>query len=65
MSVVDKELPFALIDLVVSVVQALMGAIFMCLASGYFALTMPPLAAIMWGKLCLNPSADSLQWPAS
>ena len=39
MSVVDKELPFALIDLMVSVVQALMGAILMGLATGYFALT--------------------------
>ncbi|KAJ5622972.1 hypothetical protein N7490_011577, partial [Penicillium lividum] len=48
MSVVDQELQFALIDLVVSVVQALMGAMLMCLATGYFALTLPPLAAIMW-----------------
>lgn len=50
MSVIDKELPFALIDLVVSVVQALMGAILMCLATGYFALTLPPVIAVMWGK---------------
>ena len=49
MSVIDKELPFALIDLVVAVLQALMGAIMMCLVAGYFALTIPPIALVVWG----------------
>jgi ATP-binding cassette, subfamily C (CFTR/MRP), member 1 len=39
MSIVDKDLPFALIDLIVAVVQAVMGAILMCFVAGYFALT--------------------------
>jgi hypothetical protein len=65
MSVVDKELPFALIDLVVSVVQALMGSILMCLATGYFALTLPPVIVIMWSKSCLLSFAGILKWLAS
>ncbi|KAE9371145.1 putative multidrug resistance-associated protein [Stipitochalara longipes BDJ] len=48
MSIVDKELPFALIDLIISVVQCFMGGIFMCLVSGYFALTLPPVLLVVW-----------------
>jgi hypothetical protein len=50
MSVVDKELPFALIDLIISVVQTLMGGILMCLVTGYLALTLPPVILVVWGK---------------
>ncbi|KAF4634221.1 hypothetical protein G7Y89_g3892 [Cudoniella acicularis] len=48
MSIVDGELPFALIDLIGSLVQTLMGAILMCLSAGYFTLTMPPVAFVVW-----------------
>lgn len=54
MSVVDKELPFALIDLVVATVQTFVGAILMCLATGYFALTLPPVIFVVWGKKFSN-----------
>lgn len=50
MSVLDQELPFALVDLIVSVVQTIMGAVLMCLATGYFALTLPPVIVIVWGR---------------
>jgi len=55
MSIVDKELPFALIDLIISVVQCFMGGIFMCLVSGYFALTLPPVLLVVWGKHSFSP----------
>ncbi|CAI7580971.1 unnamed protein product [Penicillium discolor] len=48
MSIVDKELPFTLIDLVVSMIQTIMGAILMCIATGYFAFALPPVVAIVW-----------------
>lgn len=54
MSIVDKELPFTLIDLVVSMIQAIMGAILMCIATGYFAFALPPVVAIVWGKYLLS-----------
>ncbi|KAJ5182197.1 hypothetical protein N7449_012344 [Penicillium cf. viridicatum] len=48
MSIVDKELPFTLIDLVVSMIQTIMGVILMCIATGYFAFALPPVVAIVW-----------------
>lgn len=54
MSIVDKELPFTLIDLVVSMIQTIMGAILMCIATGYFALALPPVVAIVWGKYMIS-----------
>ena len=51
MSAIDKELPFALIDLIVAVVQTLVGAILMCLATGYFASALPVVILIIWGTL--------------
>jgi ATP-binding cassette, subfamily C (CFTR/MRP), member 1 len=48
MSIVDQDLPFALIDLIVAVVQAFMGAILMCFVAGYFALTLPPVILVVW-----------------
>lgn len=50
MSIVDKDLPFALIDLIISIVMCTLGAVFMCLVSGYFALTLPPVLVVVWGK---------------
>jgi hypothetical protein len=47
---IDEDLPFALIDLIVSIVQTVMGAILMCFAAGYFALTIPAIVFVVWGK---------------
>lgn len=54
MSIVDKELPFTLIDLVVSMIQTIMGAILIYIATSYFAFTLPPVVAIVWGKYLLS-----------
>ncbi|KAG9231678.1 putative multidrug resistance-associated protein [Amylocarpus encephaloides] len=48
MTIVDAELPFALIDLVTSMAQTVMSAILMCLSAGYFTLTMPPVIFVVW-----------------
>ncbi|KAH7346292.1 putative ATP-binding cassette transporter [Rhexocercosporidium sp. MPI-PUGE-AT-0058] len=48
MSVVDGELPFALVDLVFAIIQTVMGAIFMCISAGYFTLTVPVVGIIVW-----------------
>ncbi|TGO56919.1 hypothetical protein BELL_1374g00010 [Botrytis elliptica] len=41
MSIIDGDLPYALVDLSLSIVQASMGAILMSLSAGYFAATIP------------------------
>ncbi|MCJ1399110.1 hypothetical protein MMC11_002312 [Xylographa trunciseda] len=48
MTVIDTELPYALIDLSLMFVVAVMGAILMCLSAGYFAATMPPIVLMVW-----------------
>ncbi|KAH7410668.1 putative ATP-binding cassette transporter [Cadophora sp. MPI-SDFR-AT-0126] len=48
MSVVDGELPFALVDFVFACIQTIMGAIFMCISAGYFTLTMPVVGTTVW-----------------
>ncbi|PVH78403.1 putative ATP-binding cassette transporter [Cadophora sp. DSE1049] len=48
MSVVDGELPFALVDFVFAGIQTIMGAIFMCISAGYFTLTMPVVGITVW-----------------
>jgi len=53
MTVVDQELPFALIDLISAAVQTVVGAILMCLVTGYFALTLPAVIFIIYGKYFL------------
>lgn len=50
MTVIDAELPYALVDVVLSAVAAIMSAILMCLSAGYFAATLPPLALAVWSK---------------
>ena len=50
MTVIDAELPYALIDLAFSIVVALMGAILMCLSTGYFAATLPAVVLAVWSK---------------
>ncbi|KAF4625089.1 hypothetical protein G7Y89_g13080 [Cudoniella acicularis] len=48
MSVIDTELPFALADFAVNFAVLLMGTILMCVFSGYFAATVPPVIFFCW-----------------
>lgn len=48
MSVIDTELPFALVDFSVNFAVLLMGTILMCVFSGYFAATVPPVVLFCW-----------------
>jgi hypothetical protein len=51
MTVLDAELPYSLIDLLLSLASSVMAAVLMCLSAGYFAATMPPVFLSMWGAL--------------
>ena len=51
MSVIDTELPFALVDFAVNLAVLLMGTILMCVFSGYFAATVPPVTFFCWREL--------------
>ncbi|PLB43601.1 P-loop containing nucleoside triphosphate hydrolase protein [Aspergillus steynii IBT 23096] len=48
MSVVDTELPFALIDLCLNLAIALFAAVLMCVFSGYFAAIFPFVLFLCW-----------------
>ena len=48
MSLVDMEIPYALIDLAISAIICIVGAVLMCLSAGYFAAAMPPVILMMW-----------------
>ncbi|MCJ1383040.1 hypothetical protein MMC17_006153 [Xylographa soralifera] len=48
MTVVDTERPYALIDLLLAIVIAGVGARLICLSAGYFAAAMPPIILIVW-----------------
>ena len=50
MTVIDAELPYSLVDLVITIVSTITSAILMCLSAGYFAATMPPVILCVWGK---------------
>lgn len=50
MSVIDTELPFALVDFCVNFALILMSVILMCVFSGYFAATLVPFVAFCWCK---------------
>ena len=50
MSVVDTELPFALVDFCVNFALITMSVILMCVFSGYFAATLVPFVAFCWCK---------------
>ncbi|KAL9572706.1 hypothetical protein ACKAV7_003105 [Fusarium commune] len=54
MSVIDTELPFALIDLAIDTSVTIMAVILMCVFSGYFVATLPPLAFFCWLALVLQ-----------
>ena len=63
MTVIDTELPDALIDLLLALTVTVMGAVLMCLSAGYFAATMPFTILIVWGESGMPPifgaTADS------
>ena len=48
MTVLDQELPYALVDLTAGLMSAVMGAVLMCISAGYFAATMPPVILTVW-----------------
>ncbi|OIW33171.1 P-loop containing nucleoside triphosphate hydrolase protein [Coniochaeta ligniaria NRRL 30616] len=48
MSVIDTELPFTLIDLAINIFVLVMGAVLMCVFSGYFAAVVPPVIFFCW-----------------
>ncbi|KAA8575989.1 hypothetical protein EYC84_006152 [Monilinia fructicola] len=48
MSTLDGDLPYAIIDLSMSIVQAIMGAVLMSLSAGYFAATIPVVGLGVW-----------------
>ncbi|KAM0557995.1 hypothetical protein ACHAPJ_005161 [Fusarium lateritium] len=48
MSVIDTELPFALVDLSLDVILTLMAVVLMCVFSGYFVATLPPIVFFCW-----------------
>ncbi|RAL60312.1 hypothetical protein DID88_000088 [Monilinia fructigena] len=48
MSILDGDLPYAIVDLSISIVQAIMGAVLMSLSAGYFAATIPVVGLGVW-----------------
>ncbi|PQE04288.1 hypothetical protein CJF31_00011699 [Rutstroemia sp. NJR-2017a BVV2] len=48
MTIVDSDLPYSLVDLALSLVVAIMGAVLMSLSAGYFAATIPVVALVVW-----------------
>ncbi len=48
MTVVDTELPYSLIDLLISTASSIMAAVLMCISAGYFAATVPPVILSVW-----------------
>ncbi|KAB8290460.1 hypothetical protein EYC80_010891 [Monilinia laxa] len=48
MSILDGDLPYAIVDLSMSIVQAIMGAVLMSLSAGYFAATIPVVGLGVW-----------------
>lgn len=45
---IDSELPYSFVDLTLSLILAIMGAVLMCLSAGYFAATMPVVILAVW-----------------
>lgn len=56
MSVIDTELPFALVDFCVNFALLLMSVILMCVFSGYFAATLVPFVAFCCCESLYCPS---------
>lgn len=50
MTVLDVELPYSLLDLLLYVATSVMAAVLMCVSASYFAATMPPVILSVWGE---------------
>jgi ABC-type multidrug transport system fused ATPase/permease subunit len=48
MSIIDVELPFTLVDLVINLSVLVVGAVLMCVFSGFFAAVVPPVIFFCW-----------------
>lgn len=48
MTLIDNDLPYAVIDFILSLSTVVMSAILMCISARYFAATMPPVFLLMW-----------------
>jgi ATP-binding cassette subfamily C (CFTR/MRP) protein 1 len=55
MSVIDTELPFALVDFCVNFALIIMSVVLMCVFSGFFAVALVPFVAFCWGE-CRPPN---------
>lgn len=50
MSVIDTDLPLAFVDFTLTLGVLLLGAVLICVFSGYFAVIMLPIICFCWGK---------------
>lgn len=48
MTLIDNDLPYAMIDFILSFSTGIMSAVLMCISARYFAATMPPVLLLMW-----------------
>ncbi|EED18573.1 ATP-binding cassette transporter, putative [Talaromyces stipitatus ATCC 10500] len=48
MTLIDNDLPYAMVDFMLSLSMGIMSAILMCISARYFAATMPPILLLMW-----------------
>ncbi|QGA17136.1 hypothetical protein EYB26_004806 [Talaromyces marneffei] len=48
MTLIDNDLPYAMIDFLLSLSSGVMSAILMCISARYFAATMPPVFLLLW-----------------
>lgn len=48
MNIVDIDLPYSFVDLTLSTIGCIMGAVLMCLSAGYFATVIPVVLLIVW-----------------
>ncbi|OKL62025.1 hypothetical protein UA08_02529 [Talaromyces atroroseus] len=48
MTLIDNDLPYAVIDFLISLSIGVMSAVLMCISARYFAATMPPVFLFMW-----------------
>lgn len=62
MSVIDTELPYTLIDFALNITTVVMAAVLMCVFSGYFAATLPPIILFCWGESIIRDIAHVLMY---
>jgi ABC-type multidrug transport system fused ATPase/permease subunit len=48
MTLIDNDLPYAMIDFLLALSTGVMSAILMCISARYFAATMPPVFLLLW-----------------